>query len=72
MFNTIGVGEQKTRMYMELTASMASIAEGGQKGGTKADDQNPPSGRFATPHSTPPMQKMQVNRNDRMNLELLN
>jgi len=56
---------------MELTASMTSIAEEGQKGGTKTDDQNPPPRRFVTPHSTPPMQKMQVNRNDRMNLELL-
>ena len=65
------MGEQKTRGYIESTASVASIAES-QKGGTKADDQNPHSGRFATPHSTPPMQKMQVNRNDRMNLELLN
>lgn len=38
---------------MESTASMASIAEGGQKDGTKADDQNSPPGRLATPHSTP-------------------
>lgn len=70
MFHSIGIGEQKTR-YMESTASMDSIAEGGQKGGTKADDQNSPPGRFATLHSTPNAD-MQVNRSDRMNLELLN